>query len=132
MDGHKSHEDPQSLEILEQNKIDFLKLPAHTSHFTQPLDISFFRSMKQRLRTAYDLYKGHGALPEYAEASNQERVRILESLNQAIIQSSSLWLNIMNSFETAGIYPCNGALLLENGYVTEPNPPGKKYNLIFT
>ena len=40
VDGHKSRYDPETLEALRAANIDFIILPAHTSHFLQPLRLN--------------------------------------------------------------------------------------------
>ena len=48
-DGHASH--TRNLDVVElarQNNVILLCLPSHTSHRLQPLDVSFFRSLKSK------------------------------------------------------------------------------------
>ena len=47
LDGHGSHLTPQFDQICEQNKIIPLCMPAHSSHFLQPLDIGCFSVLKR-------------------------------------------------------------------------------------
>lgn len=47
LDGHTSHTNSvEVLEFCEANEIILLCLPSHTTHFLQPLDRSFFKSLK--------------------------------------------------------------------------------------
>lgn len=45
-DGHVSHVDSILIETAQNENIHILKLPAHTSHLLQPLDLAVFRSFK--------------------------------------------------------------------------------------
>ncbi|XP_022827114.1 uncharacterized protein LOC111356860 [Spodoptera litura] len=45
-DGHSTHVDARVVELAVRNNITIIKLPPHTSHLLQPLDISVFKSFK--------------------------------------------------------------------------------------
>jgi hypothetical protein len=46
-DGHSGHEsDPDTLQYALDNNVIMISIPPHTSHYIQPLDRSFFRSLK--------------------------------------------------------------------------------------
>ena len=47
MDGHSSHYEPQSIEFAREKGVVLFCLPPHTTHDTQPLDVSVFKSVKQ-------------------------------------------------------------------------------------
>lgn len=47
-DGHSSHVTPELIKEAQSNDVIMLKLPAHTSHILQPLDVSCFRGLKAR------------------------------------------------------------------------------------
>ena len=46
LDGHDSHKILAAIDFCRGNKITLLSLPAHASHHMQPLDRTFFRSVK--------------------------------------------------------------------------------------
>ena len=50
LDGHKSHITYEVREIARDNNIHLLKLPPHTTHLLQPLDIGVFNRMKGTCR----------------------------------------------------------------------------------
>lgn len=50
-DGHATDIDTRSLKFALENQIIILKLPPHTSHLLQPLDLSVFKSMKNDWET---------------------------------------------------------------------------------
>jgi len=49
-DGHSSHETPAVMALCRDNNVDVIKLYPHSSHITQPLDLSFFRKWRAELR----------------------------------------------------------------------------------
>ena len=46
LDGHSSHFEPNSIQFAREHHIVILCLPPHTTHECQPLDTSFFCSLK--------------------------------------------------------------------------------------
>ena len=49
MDRHQSQVDPELVQAAEREGVFLLCLPPHTSHILQPLDVSFFGSLKEDL-----------------------------------------------------------------------------------
>lgn len=47
-DGHATHIGADVINLAVENDITILKLPPHTSHILQPLDLSVFKSPKTR------------------------------------------------------------------------------------
>ena len=47
LDGHDSHCFVELIELAREEQIVFVELPAHTSHWLQPLDRAVFRSFKE-------------------------------------------------------------------------------------
>ena len=47
LDGHKSHVGYQIRKVAQENNIHILKLPAHTTHLLQPLDVGVFNHLKR-------------------------------------------------------------------------------------
>lgn len=43
-DGHSTHLDPRLIDAAIENQIIILKLPPHSSHLLQPMDLAFFKS----------------------------------------------------------------------------------------
>ena len=48
LDGHSSHFEPNTIQFAKDNDIIIFCLPPHTTHECQPLDCSFFRSLRLR------------------------------------------------------------------------------------
>lgn len=47
-DGHSTHVTSKVVELAQLHKINILKLPPHTSHLLQPLDLAVFKSLKDK------------------------------------------------------------------------------------
>ncbi|CAG5051783.1 unnamed protein product [Parnassius apollo] len=47
-DGHSTHVDVKVVELAIKNNITILKLPPHTSHLLQPLDLAVFKGFKSQ------------------------------------------------------------------------------------
>ena len=46
LDGHSSHYEPDTIHLAANQGVIVLCLPPHTTHVSQPLDVSFFRPLK--------------------------------------------------------------------------------------
>lgn len=46
LDGHSSHYEPDTIRYAAENGVIILCLPPHTTHVSQPLDVSFFKPLK--------------------------------------------------------------------------------------
>lgn len=59
-DDYRSHIQLFTLEFFNSHGVICVSLPSHMSHFVQPLDVSVFRSFKQKLRQGISrAYKIH-------------------------------------------------------------------------
>lgn len=98
-DGHKTHLDPNLINMAILNNVVILKLPRHTSHTLQPLDLSVFKSLKTRwdnkLTTFQRTHMGQ-KIPKH-EFSDIV-CSIWKETNPEIIKSG---------FHKGGIYPLN-------------------------
>lgn len=47
-DGHLSHVSYETISFARENKVTVLKLPPHTTDLLQPLDVSVFKSLKEK------------------------------------------------------------------------------------
>ena len=60
LDGHLSHETLYSLELAVQHSVEIVCLPPQTTHVLQPLDVSYFKSLKSRWDRVNQSYcRGH-------------------------------------------------------------------------
>ena len=46
LDGHASHISLELMKLAKENNVILFKLPAHTSHLVQPLDVGVFKTSK--------------------------------------------------------------------------------------
>lgn len=56
VDGHNSHKTLQAVEVARDNGITMITLPPHSTHKLQPLDRTFFKSLKANYNRAADNY----------------------------------------------------------------------------
>lgn len=117
MDGSKTHNAPETLELLKSHGIEIVILPSHTSSVTQPLDVSFFRSTKQTLRTEYARWQGWFGLEDGESDPNIERIRILSSNFRVMMNALYDSHLITSGFRLSGIWPCQPQRLLTHPQV---------------
>ncbi|XP_047028001.1 uncharacterized protein LOC124636095 [Helicoverpa zea] len=102
-DGHSTHVDARVVELAVRNNVTILKLPPHTSHLLQPLDISVFKSFKaiwdaklvewQRRNVGTKMPKN---------VFSQTMADTWQQTNPEVIKSG---------FKKAGIYPFNAHVI---------------------
>jgi hypothetical protein len=77
--GHSSHESEEADQVAEENNIQFIRLPSHTTHKLQPLDVGVFgpmqaawrkQSKEYTLRTSAEMPLAQVVM-EYLEARTQ-------------------------------------------------------------
>jgi hypothetical protein len=104
IDGHSSHVTARFIAYCITSKIDLFLLPLHSSHKTQPLDLSIFGPLKTALNREVDRIFRHLTmrLPrvEWTSAYIKARVRCFKPSS------------IESSFLKAGIYPFDPEILL--------------------
>jgi len=54
VDGHNSHKTLQAVDVARDNGITMITLPPHSTHKLQPLDRTFFKSLKANYNRAAD------------------------------------------------------------------------------
>jgi hypothetical protein len=104
IDGHYSHVTARFIAYCITSKIDLFLLPPHSSHKTQPLDLSIFGPLKTAINLEVDRIFRHSTvfLPriEWTSAYIKARVRCFKPSS------------IESGFRKAGIYPFNPEILL--------------------
>jgi hypothetical protein len=104
IDGHSSHITSRYIAFCITHKIDLFCLPPHSSHLTQPLDLSIFSPLKTALTLEVDrIFRNSTArLPrvEWVEA-------FIKARDKAFRRPS-----IISGFQKGGIYPFNPEILL--------------------
>lgn len=48
-DGHVTHVSTKLIKLAPENEVTIMKLPPHTTHVLQPLDVAVFKSFKPKL-----------------------------------------------------------------------------------
>ena len=99
IDCHSSHVQFAPLNMLKSHGVLVRCLPAHTSHITQPLDVSVFRSFKENFRKALR----ERARPVPPEGRN-DIFTICELMSEAYFPSLSM-SNIIFGFAKSGCWP---------------------------
>lgn len=117
VDGHKSHINVEISKFCQENGIFLYCLPPHSSHITQPLDVGFFKPLKDAWKKECERYKlanpGHFV-------SKQSFARVFKDA----------WLHaaqpiiLVNAFKGAGIYPLDFSHIRDSRFA-----PSKVYQL---
>jgi len=101
LDGHGSHcSSVETLTFADENEIILLCLPPHTTHYLQPLDRSFFKSLKASFFQACDTW---------VKSNVDRRITRLQFgrlLGVAWGKSANVQ-NATSGFRATGIYPLN-------------------------
>lgn len=92
-DGHSTHVDIKVVELARKHNVTILKLPPHTSHLLQPLDVTVFKSFKSNWDAKLVEWQRHNVgvkLPKkvfsnlFAEVWNNIKSEILLILSTAL------------------------------------------------
>lgn len=111
LDNHVSHISLEAFDLCKSSFITVISLPPHTSYRTQPLDLTFFGSLKNALYREYNLYlslTGHQKITEHDLA---------ELLNKAFMKVATMEKGV-SGFHAAGIYPLNPDKFDENDFAS--------------
>ncbi|KAB0800134.1 hypothetical protein PPYR_08014 [Photinus pyralis] len=98
-DGHLSHISVELIECAVSSNVTILKLPPHTSHLLQPLDVSIFKSVKTRWDT---LLTEWTRLNIGSKISKSDFAQLLGKAWESITPD-----NVRNGFMKTGIYDPN-------------------------
>lgn len=115
LDGHTSHtSSSEMLEYAESNGIILLSLPSHTTHWLQPLDRVFFKSLKSYyIKACNNFMTNH-------PSRKLTRLQFGEMLSAAWNKSASVE-NGVSAFKSTGIIPFNPNVIPEYAFLTEVN-----------
>jgi hypothetical protein len=110
IDSHSSHVTAQFIAFCITSKIDLFLLPLHSSHKTQPLDLSIFGPLKTAINLEVDRIFRHSTIRllcvEWTSAYIKARARCFKPSS------------IESGFRKAGIYPFDPEILLST--ITPP------------
>ena len=110
LDGHKSHVGYQIRILAQENEIHILKLPAHTTHLLQPLDVGVFNHLKR----VWQATLGTFTRQEKRVIKKTDFPKLLADVWR---QSKPDW--IVGGFKKAGVVPYNPEIVLE--YALRPS-----------
>ena len=100
LDGHSSHYEPDTIRIAQNEGVVVLCLPPHTTHVSQPLDVSFFRPLKAYWSDSCHKYMQDN--PGRVVTKYQFSALFSQAWYRAIKPE-----NIISGFQKAGICPFN-------------------------
>lgn len=110
LDGHGSHcSSVEALTYADENDIILLCLPPHTTHYLQPLDRSFFKSLKAAFYQACDTWVKSNVDRKIG------RLQFGRLLGVAWGKAASVQ-NATSGFKAAGIYPFNPQSIPDYAY----------------
>ena len=115
LDGHLSHTTPEFFTFCREKDIKLLILPPHTSHVTQPLDVSIFGPLKTRYSQQVEKAGRNGI-----EAIPKSRFISLYCATRHLTFSRR---NISSAFRGAGLIPLNRRRLLDGLTPSRPSTP---------
>lgn len=111
LDGHTSHTNSvEVLEFCEANNVVLLCLPSHTTHYLQPLDRSFFKSLKSNYYSACNNFL----------KANPARKITRQQFGQLLGSSWSKSATVQNGsagFRATGIAPFNPEIIPDYAYL---------------
>ena len=114
MDGHSSHYNPSTIKIAAAQQVILFSLPPHTTHTTQPLDVSAFGVLKQRWDEQCQQYM--------AKKSGKVVTRFQFSELFPYAWAEAMVLpTICAGFKAAGVYPLDSAVFVARTAASDPN-----------
>lgn len=100
IDGHVSHVSYQLINLAYENNIILFRLPAHTTHLLQPLDVSVFRPVKDKWRQVLKVFLKSN---NFNEISKSDFTKLMKT----VVEQSFTRGSAVDGFEKTGIYPLN-------------------------
>lgn len=103
-DNLSSHFSSKTVQLCAKNNIQFIFLPANSTHMTQPLDVAFFRPLKAAWRKVLLSWRTGEGLKK-CSIPKDKFPHLLKSLLEEI--SPNQQNNIVSGFRKCGIVPIN-------------------------
>ena len=116
LDGHESHKTLDVILYARENGVVILTFPPHCTHRLQPLDRTFFRSLKAAYSRAVDnwmICNKHRPVTQFD---------VIPLFNEAYKTSATI-ASATNGFRAAGLWPFNDAKFDEELLATAPIQP---------
>lgn len=95
-DGHVTHISTKLIQLAQENNVTIMKLPPHTTHVLQPLDVAVFKGLKTKWDKELCKWQRHNPRKKIPKA---EFTSILTRIVGEIPET-----NIVNGFKATGIY----------------------------
>ncbi len=115
MDGHGSHLSDAFIAACAVARVYLCLLPAHSSHVTQPLDVSCFSSLK----CWYRKFLAEYGYEDFTSAiSNQNFIAAYTKARKEALSRR----NILSGWRTTGLWPVDMARALESPFVIREAP----------
>jgi hypothetical protein len=112
-DGHESHISSQFISFAMDHEIELILLVPHSSHITQPLDVSVFAPLKQAVGRSLDRLLRVGV-------ARLEKMEWVESYMKARPEAFTA-KNINSAWRGSGLFPFKFSIR----YPTVHNPTGR-------
>jgi len=112
LDNHSSHTTLQSYNVCKDNGIVMVTLPPHSSHRLQPLDITFFSSLKAAFNKECD---------NFLKSHPHEKITpydIAAIFNNAYVRVANIEKGV-SGFAAAGIYPLDTQKFNEQDFAVQ-------------
>lgn len=112
LDGHSTHtKNLEAIQLARDYGIVMLSFPAHTTHRLQPLDRSFFKSLKNSYNETASswLRSNPGSVIKQANVSELLGIAYPRSVRMDIA---------LNGFKATGLWPCDRNVIKEEDFVT--------------
>lgn len=114
LDGHSSHcNSVDMLEYSDENDVVLLSLPSHTSHYLQPLDRSFFKSLKSNYYSVCNTFMTNNPSRQI------NRLQFGKLLAEAWSKSATVE-NALSGFKRCGIVPLDMGAIPDYCFLTQP------------
>ena len=121
LDGHSTHFTPEALKESKTKGIEVLALPPHTTHQAQPLDVSFFKSLKSHWSSVCHDYL------------SENLGHVVTKFQFSSLFSKAWYLaikpqTIMNGFRKTGISPLDRNALTTTDSLSSSSDTGDQSN----
>ena len=110
LDGHHSHKTLQAVEFARANGIEMLTLPPHCTHKMQPLDRTFFKSLKSGYNAAADTWM----------VANRGRKISFNDIAEIFCVAYNKVATVeksVNGFRVCGLWPFNDHVFSDEDFV---------------
>ncbi|KAL0852338.1 hypothetical protein ABMA28_000541 [Loxostege sticticalis] len=110
LDNHSSHISLQGYNFCKENHITMLSIPPHSSHRTQPLDVSFYRPLKAAYRHECNMHMKTHLMSKITPYD------VAGLFNKAYVQVANI-SKAESGFRATGIYPLNPNVFTDQDFL---------------